>query len=188
MSETNKKQVEIADVTYWDLVDGNIVTNNIDWEKERKQAGFEISDVCAALNVSAEKIIEIENGTEDTDIENQLSTLYGTVKYSNAFTALYKSTLLFHQRFAPPQKPELHAATRMLSEEFYETLEAALIGTDQELCEEGADLIVTLMGVMMSRGIELTDLQNSMFKIAAKNNTKTHLTHQRNENGKIARK
>lgn len=77
---------------------------------------------------------------------------------------------------------------RVFTEEYYETVEAALTGSNSELTEEGADLIVTLMGVLMSRGIPIEDLEAAMEKVAAKNDAKTHETHAINRSGKIARK
>jgi len=77
---------------------------------------------------------------------------------------------------------------RVLTEEYYETVEAALTDDVEELAEEGADLIVTLMGTLMARGVDLESLEAAMRRVAAKNDAKTHTTHHVNSAGKIARR
>ena len=105
----------------------------------------------------------------------------------NALEHLWNATESLHKRFGvfPPDTSE---ALRVLNEEAFEVIEAALTGDEQELADEAADLIVTLMGVLMARDVELNHLEDAMRRVAAKNNAKTHETHHINQNGKIARR
>ncbi len=105
----------------------------------------------------------------------------------NVLEHLWNTTEALHKRFGV-FPPDTNEALRVLNEEAYEVIEAALTGDEQELADESADLIVTLMGVLMARGVALDDLKDAMRRVAAKNNAKTYETHHINKNGKIARR
>ncbi len=106
---------------------------------------------------------------------------------TDALHRLWESSVDFYQRF-DLFPPETKGMLRVFTEEYYETVEAALTGENNDLAEEGADLIVTLIGVLVSRGISIEHLEAAMDKVAAQNDAKTHLTHAINSAGKIARK
>lgn len=103
------------------------------------------------------------------------------------FYRLWGSTEAFHQRFNL-YPPETFKALRVLAEEHYEVTEAALVKSKDQLAEEGADLVVTLMGVLMSRGVSIDDFEKAMSNVANKNDAKTFANYEINSAGKISRK
>lgn len=101
--------------------------------------------------------------------------------------ALWQSSEDFYERFGM-YPPDTRAQLRVMTEECFEVVEAALTGTPEEVAKEGADLNVTLMGVLMSRGVEYDEYQAATVHVINKNDAKTDATHAVNSAGKIARK
>lgn len=106
---------------------------------------------------------------------------------SDALHHLWESSAEFYERF-DCYPPETHALLRVMNEEYFELIEAAFSGDNHALADEAADLVVTIMGTLMSCGVGLAELERAMERIAAKNDAKTHETHYVNSNGKIARR
>lgn len=100
---------------------------------------------------------------------------------------LWDSSEAFYKRF-DSYPPSTTGMLRVLHEEAYEVIEAALTDDPGVLADEAADLIVTIMGTLMARGVPLAELEAAMERIAAKNDAKTHETHHVNDVGKIARR
>lgn len=99
---------------------------------------------------------------------------------------LWKSTSDFFLRFLN-RYPPIGDQLRVVSEEHLEVIQAALT-QPENLPGEVADLIVTCMGLLMTLGYSMDDLNMAMLAIADKNNAKTLDTHEVNSAGKIARK
>lgn len=108
-----------------------------------------------------------------------------TTPIRNATINLWRSTSDFFMRFLN-RYPPIMDQLRVLHEEELEVTQAALT-QPENLPAEVADLIVTAMGLMMSLGFTIDDLNDAMLKVAAKNDSKTHETHEINSAGKIAR-
>jgi len=105
---------------------------------------------------------------------------------NNATSDLWNSTSAFFIRFLN-RYPPIMDQLRVMNEEHLEVVQAALTQPDN-LPSEVADLFVTAMGLMMSLGYTLDDLNDAMLKIAAKNDVKSHDSHEVNSAGKIARR
>ncbi|KAB2903420.1 MAG: hypothetical protein KJ064_20575 [Anaerolineae bacterium] len=100
---------------------------------------------------------------------------------------LIRSTLEFYARF--DVQPQLESAVRVFREEVDELIEAAALGTDPaHIAEEAADVMVTAIGICLSRGVDPAALIEQAQKVVIKNDRKTHETHAVNEQGKIARR
>lgn len=106
---------------------------------------------------------------------------------SDVLRHLWESSAEFYQRFNC-YPPETHALLRVMNEEYFELIEAAFAGDNHALADEAADLIVTIMGTLMSCGVSLDGLEAAIERVAAKNDAKTHETHFIDQNGKIARR
>lgn len=105
----------------------------------------------------------------------------------NTLATLWDSTKKFHERFKK-FPPDQTAAFMVFREEIREVEQAFNYETDNELCEEIADVIVTAMGLMMSRGIGYDVLESAIIRTAHKNDSKDHNTHVVDEiTGKIRR-
>lgn len=100
---------------------------------------------------------------------------------------LIDSTLAFYQRF--DVQPQLEAATLVFEEEVDEFIEAAHDNTSRiHIAEEAADVIVTVIGLCEAAGVTGDELVEQIYAVIAKNDAKTHDTHEINTNGKIARR
>lgn len=104
----------------------------------------------------------------------------------NALNTLWSSTESFHRRFES-FPPEEDSALAVFLEEVREVEDAVLKGDDNNLCHESADVIVTLMGILMSRGITYDMFIAEILRVVEKNDSKTWRTHYINDNGKIQR-
>lgn len=111
----------------------------------------------------------------------------------NAFQQLWTSTETFFDRF-DKLPPKLREQSKVFNEELAEFKEATLAhhfhdGSEVDMCNEAADLIVTICGVLMSQGQSYHKLVQAMQRVAMKNNAKTHETHVVDATtGKITRK
>lgn len=105
-----------------------------------------------------------------------------------AFAALVHSTNALHERFDTAQTVE--QAFALFQEEAGEFGEEALSSFRMAypLTEEAVDVIVTVLGVLRAAGVDDGALAAIMQAVAAKNDAKTHDTHEVNAAGKIARK
>ncbi len=100
---------------------------------------------------------------------------------------LIRSTIEFYARFGV--QPQLENAKSVFQEEVQELIDAAEAGTDPaHIAEEAADVMVTAIGICLSRGVDPAALIEQVHKVVAKNDRKTHTTHAVNEQGKIARR
>ncbi len=118
---------------------------------------------------------------------------------TDALKRLWDSTADFQKRFRLDEQFNLPAQMRCVSEELAE-LNKEVYGwyfTEDGLeaenfsinaTEEAADVIVTVLGVLMGMHMSYADIEDALERIAAKNDAKTHDTHAINENGKVARK
>lgn len=124
----------------------------------------------------------------NTTEQNEISA-FDHLTQADALTRLWQSSAGLYRRFSMPA-PDTKAQLRVFAEEAYEFTEATLCpeGFGENVVEEGVDVIVTLMGVLMSRGVALYTLTQAMERVAQKNDSKTHETHHINSNGKIARR
>jgi N-glycosidase YbiA len=96
------------------------------------------------------------------------------------------ATLGFYQRFG--WQPHVPDAIKVFQEEVNELIEAAQLGTDKRhIAEEAADVITTVIGICFASGVEGDLLIEQVRAVIAKNNAKTHDTHE-NKDGKIRRK
>lgn len=118
---------------------------------------------------------------------------------TDALKQLWESTAAFQQRFGLDKKFSLPAQMRCVHEEISELAADAYgywyteDGLDAEnfvidATQEAADVIVTVLGVLMGMGVEYSDVADAIEHIAAKNDAKTHETHAIDANGKVSRK
>lgn len=106
---------------------------------------------------------------------------------TDSLRALIQSTVDFYARF--DVTPELETATRVFQEEVGELIEAAKDGTNQlHIAEEAADVFVTAIGLCLASGVNTDMIIEQTHAVIAKNDAKTHVTHEINAYGKIARK
>lgn len=101
-------------------------------------------------------------------------------------TNLWDSTRELYARFELPITVE--SMPGVFLEEVEELLDAQASEPAVNVAEEAADVIVTAMGVCMSRGVTLAQLLSAMRHVTRKNDSKTLQTHAVNAAGKIARK
>lgn len=98
---------------------------------------------------------------------------------------LWESTEALYQRFGVT--PDRDNTLARLLEEVGELAKAQADEPGVHVAHEAADVLVTALGVCMSRGLRLTDVIGAVVAVAAKNDAKTHATHRLREDGKIAR-
>lgn len=101
------------------------------------------------------------------------------------FNRLAKSTLEFYERFS--YTPNLNAAHRIFLEEVGELIEASRTQDREDIVEEAADVIVTVIGIVLACDISIGELEDAMAYVARKNDRKGYDTHILRE-GKIQRK
>ena len=100
--------------------------------------------------------------------------------------ALIRSTLEFYARFEVTF--DVEDAIRNFQEEVGEVIAAARDGGNTgHIAEEAADVMVTVIGVCEAAGVSMEDVIAQVYKVAAKNDAKTHETHVY-VNGKITRR
>lgn len=104
----------------------------------------------------------------------------------NLLNELWDSTANLYTRF--DVTPTVENTSLVFREEARELLLAQASEPDENVAEECADVLVTALGVLMSRGITLGELDRAIMKVVAKNDAKTHATHHLNTDGKIARR
>ena len=117
---------------------------------------------------------------------------------SNVLDTLWNSTDSLHRTFGMfPPDPE---KTLMVFEEecgeFYNAADTVVNGGDinededfrRETSLEAADVIVTILGTLTALGIARDDFYAACRAVAAKNLSKTHVTHYVREDGKISRR
>ncbi len=104
---------------------------------------------------------------------------------------LWRSTLGFHARWKPEEMARLtsqdvgdrerrmavYTAIDMLREEAAEVTEAALHEPNYNVVEEAADVMVTLIGILLTRGITYPELEEAIHFVIKKNDAKTEDTH-----------
>ena len=94
-----------------------------------------------------------------------------------SLSKIWQSTAYLHERFANVSYDNplyLTARWEKLAEEYREFTEAE---DADDLCKEAVDVIVTLIGVLQARGIPLSQLEDGVNAVIAKNGAKTHETH-----------
>lgn len=111
----------------------------------------------------------------------------------DALDRLWQSSADLYARFNMAT-PNTLDQLRVVHEECYELTQAAHEyqfgkGMGDHVTEEAADVIVTVMGVLMSCGATYAELASAIGRVAAKNDAKTHETHAVSEvTGKITRR
>ena len=103
----------------------------------------------------------------------------------DALRDLAASTLDFYARF--DYTPDAQSTITNFNEEVYELVEAALENDRAHTAEECADVIVTALGVCFAQGLTLDEIVAAVYKVADKNDAKTHETHVLKD-GKIRRR
>lgn len=103
----------------------------------------------------------------------------------DALRDLAESTLAFYARF--DYAPDPQSTITNFNEEVYELVEAALEGDKAHAAEECADVIVTALGVCFAQGLTVDEIIAAVYKVADKNDAKTHDTHVLKD-GKIRRR
>lgn len=95
------------------------------------------------------------------------------------FVEMWESTRELHARFrgAPPSTQGAMNAFVSELAEFNEEVFPVEDPSNARLAEEGVDVIVTLMGVLQSRGVTLAALHQAMVTVINKNDAKTSDTH-----------
>lgn len=119
-----------------------------------------------------------------------------TDKFDAAFMLLWSSTNAFRQRFDMDKTATPLAQMRCIHEElaefeceFYQYhCKRSIFHSRDHAAKEAADLMVTIMGALMSMGVTLHDIEAAMLEIARKNDAKTSETHAMDSNGKVSRK
>lgn len=104
----------------------------------------------------------------------------------NLLNKLWMSTVSLYFRFHVT--PTVENTSMVFREEARELLLAQAGEPDENVAEECADVLVTALGVLLSRGIALAELERAIMRVVAKNDAKTHETHFVNADGKIARR
>lgn len=104
---------------------------------------------------------------------------------SDALRDLASSTLAFYARF--DYTPDPQSTLTNFNEEVYELVEAALHDDKAHTAEECADVIVTALGVCFAQGLTVDEIIAAVYKVADKNDAKTHETHVLRD-GKIRRR
>ncbi len=106
---------------------------------------------------------------------------------SDPLRDLIRSTLAFYKRFGVT--PQLEASTLVFQEEVDELIEAAHDDHNVDhIAEEAADVIVTVIGLCEAAGVPQEKLVEQIYAVIAKNDAKSHDTHNVNAAGKIARR
>jgi NTP pyrophosphatase (non-canonical NTP hydrolase) len=103
----------------------------------------------------------------------------------DALRDLAASTLAFYARF--DYTPDAQSTITNFNEEVYELVEAALQGDQAHAAEECADVIVTALGVCFAQGLSTDEIIAAVYKVADKNDDKTHESHILKD-GKIRRR
>lgn len=104
----------------------------------------------------------------------------------DALRDLARSTQAFYARFGVT--PELQNCITNFNEEVFELVQAAMSADSAaHTAEEAADVFVTAIGVCLASGISVEELVDAVYKVAAKNDAKTHETHVFRD-GKIRRR
>jgi NTP pyrophosphatase (non-canonical NTP hydrolase) len=105
---------------------------------------------------------------------------------SDPLLALVRSTLEFYARF--DVTPVVDEAIPIFKEEVDEFIEAARDGSNHDhIAEEAADVFVTVIGLCEAVGVDPEKLIEQVYMVVAKNDSKTHETHEYRD-GKIRRK
>ena len=114
-----------------------------------------------------------------------------------SLSALLESTRALHERFGVLFRVDV--SERLVAEESYELLRASAeaeyisiggIDSDRErmkLTHEAVDLIVVTLALLQAHGVTDDDLAQAIDAVIAKNDAKTHATHEL-VNGKITRR
>jgi NTP pyrophosphatase (non-canonical NTP hydrolase) len=75
--------------------------------------------------------------------------------------------------------PRLPDAADHFMEEVREFVEAVTLYADKvQIAEEAADVLVTLLGTCYAAGLPTEDLVEGIYAVIAKNDSKTHETHE----------
>lgn len=107
---------------------------------------------------------------------------------TSSLPALWKSTSDLYARF--DLRPTESATLDKFREEVDEFIKASIYDTDggAHMVEEAGDVFVTVIGMLIARGVSLELLQERVAYVIAKNDAKTTETHYVNEAGLIARR
>lgn len=112
------------------------------------------------------------------------------------FELLWASTEALYERFGldaattPPSKRRrifMEEVTELLEESAWDDASHPTARRTAEVCNEAADVVVTVMGLLQAHGIYFDELESAIDRIINKNNAKTDATHAL-VNGKITRK
>lgn len=106
---------------------------------------------------------------------------------NETLSTMWQSNEDFHARFLGRPADVKEACTAYL-EEGLELTEAAFNNTVENVANEAADVLYTVIGVLRSRGISFDDFLIACQQVISKNDAKTHETHYINSQGKIQRK
>lgn len=103
---------------------------------------------------------------------------------------LWKSTAALHYRFFGENPPSFEVLWRVFMEEVGEFLFAFIDieMSDMDAPQEGADVLVTLMGLLQYCDFSYQDFQQAVQATIRKNDSKTLDTHEVDKRGKISKK
>lgn len=97
------------------------------------------------------------------------------------FEELRNSTIELHKRF-DNEALYPYAQLKKFSEEAFEFIFAVTAGygdnLDQDIIEEGLDVLVTVFSVWAALGIDLEDISKEVDEVVRKNGSKTKETHE----------
>jgi phosphoribosyl-ATP pyrophosphohydrolase len=97
-------------------------------------------------------------------------------EYDAILYRLWQATQTFHHRFRG-SAPSMISAFDAMDEEYNEFINAVYYGDNASLQEEAADLMVTIIGVLLSQGVTYGEFSDMINAVIAKNLRKTHETH-----------
>lgn len=103
---------------------------------------------------------------------------------------LWESTEALYRRFGITH-PDFDAAFRVFGEEVFEFINEITLPmeiTDAAELMEAADVLVTIIGLLIARGFNFQDFASAIDGVRAKNDLKTGDSHYVSESGKITRK
>jgi len=102
---------------------------------------------------------------------------------------LWTKTQVFLERFWGHKGGNQNIAQCLgiFHEEVGELRDAVLAGTVEESCHEAADVVVTIIQMLLAKGAEYWELEQAIRQVIEKNDRKSADTHQIDENGKIRR-
>lgn len=154
------------------------------WTTQQKDDGsFEVlrDGVCMATVPDAQQALVQRLAGYISDLEAQLAST------DDVLVTLWSSTQKFYERFGV-YPPDFNGQKAAFEEEVQELLYALARQGTRASVEEGVDVLVTVIGLLMSQHITLPFFIAAMEHVRIKNDRKSWKTHFINSAGKIARR